>query len=47
MFLVDGIVIETVATADMDEPLTFSVWLSEGEHRMIGYGATTSDEDET
>jgi len=48
MFLVDGVVIESVDSADkFGDELTFSVWLSEGEHKMVGYGATTSDEDET
>lgn len=48
MFLVDGVVIESVDSADkFGDELTFSVWLGEGEHRMVGYGATTSDEDET
>jgi hypothetical protein len=49
MWLVDDVVIETVDLADKfaDEELTFSVWLGEGEHTMVGYGATTSDDDET
>jgi len=48
MWLLDGIVIETVASAEMfgDDPLTFSVWLGEGEHKMVGYGATTTDDEE-
>jgi hypothetical protein len=47
MFIVDDVVIESVESAEFGTELTFSIWLGEGEHRMTGYGATTSDGDET
>lgn len=46
MFLVDGVIIKDEAQINSTLPFEFSVWLSEGEHTITNYGATTSDENE-